>query len=67
MAYANADLYAPDDAARDASGKIIRTNTSVNAFVEEHPGVFGTRAALNPLIGLGILALFAYWWSRRRG
>lgn len=62
--FANADLYAPDDAARDANDRMIRTITDVNSFHSQHPTPRPVMAPPNNLVALAGLVLGVIAWAR---
>ena len=62
--FANADVYAPDDAAQDANGNVIRTTQAVYRVSEQHPGPNAVGRPANPWVAVAVLGLGAYLWAR---
>lgn len=65
MALANASTYAPDDAARDASGNMIIEQQSLYRVRPQHPAGASVGAPMPLWVPLAVIGGFLYWWSRR--
>lgn len=66
MTYANADVYAPDDASLLPDGSMQRTMQDVYRVVPQCPAGAVVGQPVNPWVSLAIIGGLFWFWSRRK-